>query len=52
MDATELLHSVRVVPVLVVDDPSIAIPLAEVLYEAGLGTIEITLRAPSSLEVI
>ena len=52
MDATELLHSVRVVPVLVVHDPSIAIPLAEVLYEAGLGTIEITLRAPSSLEVI
>ena len=52
MDATELLHSVRVVPVLVVDDPSIAIPLAEVLYEAGLGTIEITLRTPSALEVI
>jgi 2-dehydro-3-deoxyphosphogluconate aldolase/(4S)-4-hydroxy-2-oxoglutarate aldolase len=52
MDAAELLHSVRVVPVIVVDDPSIAIPLAEVLYEAGLGTIEITLRTPSALEVI
>ncbi len=52
MDATKLLHGVRIVPVVVVDDPSIAIPLAEALYEADLGTIEITLRTPSALDVI
>ena len=52
MDATELLHGVRVVPVVVIDDLSIAIPLAEALYEAGLGTIEITLRTPGALEAI
>ncbi len=52
MDATELLRGARIVPVVVVDDPAIAAPLAEVLFEAGLDAIEITLRTPLALQAI
>ena len=52
MDASKLLSDVSVVPVIVLNEPKLAIPLAEVLAEAGLGTLEITLRTPNALEVI
>ena len=52
MDATDLLRNARVVPVVVVDDASVAVPLAEVLFEAGIETIEITLRTSCALEAI
>lgn len=52
MDATELLSGTCIVPVIVLDDPLIAVRLAEVLFGAGLGTIEITLRTPKALEAI
>jgi 2-dehydro-3-deoxyphosphogluconate aldolase/(4S)-4-hydroxy-2-oxoglutarate aldolase len=52
MDATELLRGARIVPVVVIDDPAIAATLAEVLFEAGLDAIEITLRTPLALQAI
>jgi len=52
VDATNLLRGARIVPVVVVDDPATAAPLAEVLFEAGLDAIEITLRTPGALKAI
>ena len=52
MDAAELLRNARVVPVIVLDDPGEAVRLADVLFGAGLHTIEITLRTSSALEAI
>lgn len=41
-----------VVPVLVIDDASKAVPLARALVAGGLKAIEITLRTPAALEAI
>jgi 2-dehydro-3-deoxyphosphogluconate aldolase/(4S)-4-hydroxy-2-oxoglutarate aldolase len=41
-----------VVPVVVLDDPSDAVPLARALVEGGIGVIELTLRTPTALESI
>jgi 2-dehydro-3-deoxyphosphogluconate aldolase/(4S)-4-hydroxy-2-oxoglutarate aldolase len=42
----------RVVPVVVIDDPATAVPLAAALEQAGITTAEITLRTDSALEAI
>lgn len=52
MDASELLRPWRVVPVVVIDDPDAAVPLAETLLDAGIGVIEITLRTADALDAI
>lgn len=52
MDAAHLLRNSAIVPVVNIDDPQTAVPLAETLLAAGLGTIEITLRTPLALESI
>jgi 2-dehydro-3-deoxyphosphogluconate aldolase / (4S)-4-hydroxy-2-oxoglutarate aldolase len=52
MDASELLSGVRVVPVVVIDDSDNAVPLAECFVEAGLTTIEVTLRTDTALDSI
>lgn len=52
MDASELLSGIRVVPVVVIDDSDNAVPLAECLVEAGLTTIEVTLRTDTALDSI
>ncbi len=52
MDASKLLSSASIVPVVVIDDADKAIPLAECLYKAGLSIIEVTLRTPAALESI
>ena len=52
MDATELLRNERIVPVVVINDADVALPLAEVLFDAGFGAIEITLRTPAALQAI
>lgn len=52
MDAANLLSGARVVPVVVLDDPGFAVPLAETFLEAGLPAIEITLRTDAALECI
>ena len=38
-----------VIPVVVIDDAAQAVPLAEILLEAGISAIEITLRTPQAL---
>ncbi len=50
MDASKLLSGVSVVPVVVIDDVDSAVRLAECLFEAGLNTIEVTLRTDDALE--
>lgn len=52
---TEIARIMRlapVIPVLVVDDPAHARPLAEALVAGGLTVLEVTLRTPCALEVI
>jgi 2-dehydro-3-deoxyphosphogluconate aldolase/(4S)-4-hydroxy-2-oxoglutarate aldolase len=41
-----------IIPVLVVDDPAHAKPLAAALIKGGLPVLEVTLRTPAALEVI
>ncbi|MDJ0749360.1 MAG: bifunctional 4-hydroxy-2-oxoglutarate aldolase/2-dehydro-3-deoxy-phosphogluconate aldolase [Woeseiaceae bacterium] len=48
MTAAELLDGTRIVPVVVIDDPDAAVPLARTLLGAGLGAIEVTLRTPDA----
>ena len=48
----KLLEDMRVVPVVVIEDPDTAVPLAETLLAAGLGAIEVTLRTPAARDAI
>jgi len=48
MNAAELLAAQRIVPVVVIDDASHAVPLAETLLENGLHAIEVTLRTAAT----
>ena len=41
-----------VMPVLTIEDASVAAPLARVLVESGLSSLEVTLRTPASLQAI
>lgn len=49
---TSLLSRVPVVPVVVVDDPAHAVPVARALVAGGLPVIELTLRTPVALDAI
>ncbi|MFC5219162.1 bifunctional 4-hydroxy-2-oxoglutarate aldolase/2-dehydro-3-deoxy-phosphogluconate aldolase [Streptomyces coerulescens] len=49
---TSVLDLAPVVPVVVIDDPSDAVPLARALVDGGLPAIEVTLRTPAALEAI
>jgi len=54
-DHTQLfsrIAKVPIVPVLVVEDITHAVPLAETLAESGLTSIEVTLRTEKALDVI
>lgn len=44
-----ILTGPRVIPVLVLDDPAEAVPLARALVAGGLRTLEVTLRTPAAL---
>jgi 2-dehydro-3-deoxyphosphogluconate aldolase/(4S)-4-hydroxy-2-oxoglutarate aldolase len=46
------LFGARVLPVAVVNDPAVAVPMAAALAEAGLPCVEVTLRTPAALEAI
>ena len=50
--AAEVCALAPVVPVLVVDDASIAADLATALVKGGLPALEVTLRTPAALDVI
>ena len=52
MQARELLAGIRIVPVVVIDDASDAVPLAKTLLASGLNAIEVTLRTEAGLEAI
>ena len=52
MTPDEILDLATVIPVVVIDDPDEAVPLARGLVEAGMPAIEITLRTPAALTAI
>ena len=51
-DALERLRAVRVVPVITIDDPADAVPLARALTDGGLACAEITFRTPRAAEAL
>lgn len=51
-EARRLCELAPIIPVLVVEDPAHARPLAEALVAGGLPVLEVTLRTPAALEVI
>ena len=52
MDATSLLEGLRLVPVVVIEDETQAVPLAETLLAAGVRAMEVTLRTESALAAL
>lgn len=55
MSATDVLSrlsEIRVLPVVVIDDPGQAVPLARALAAGGVPCAEVTLRTPSALEAL
>ena len=46
------LTGIPVIPVVVIDDPAHAVPVARALARGGLPVIELTLRTPSALDSI
>ena len=50
--ANDIVAGTRVVPVVVIEDADVAVPLAETLLASGLNTIEVTLRTPAALDAI
>jgi 2-dehydro-3-deoxyphosphogluconate aldolase / (4S)-4-hydroxy-2-oxoglutarate aldolase len=46
------LVQARVVPIVVIDDPGDALPLADALHAGGMDTVEVTLRTPAGIEAI
>lgn len=49
---SSLLDIAPVIPVVVIDDPETAVPLARALVAGGLPVIEVTLRTPAALDAI
>lgn len=45
-----LMTGARIIPVLVLDDPAAAVPLARSLVAGGLRALEVTLRTPKALD--
>lgn len=52
MQLRAIVAAAPVVPVLVIDNPDHAVPVAEALLAGGLPIVEVTLRTPCALEVI
>lgn len=50
--AEKLVQGMRVVPVVVIEDADVAVPLAETLLASGLQAIEVTLRTAAALDAI
>ncbi|MFD6354265.1 bifunctional 4-hydroxy-2-oxoglutarate aldolase/2-dehydro-3-deoxy-phosphogluconate aldolase [Nocardia tengchongensis] len=47
-----LLTIAPVIPVVVLDDPEHAVPMAQALLDGGIGVLELTLRTPIALRAI
>jgi 2-dehydro-3-deoxyphosphogluconate aldolase/(4S)-4-hydroxy-2-oxoglutarate aldolase len=52
MNIDEILSTSPVLPVVVIDDASHAVPLARALVAGGVKAIEITLRTPAALDAV
>lgn len=52
MTIDDVMRLAPVIPVLAIEDPADARPIAEALVAGGLVTLEVTLRTPAALEVI
>lgn len=52
LTSVDLLSLAPVIPVVVLDDPAYAIPLAQALIAGGIPVIEVTLRTPRALDII
>ena len=52
IEIATLMRTAPVIPVLIIDDPDHAVPLAQALVAGGLPVLEVTLRTPAALEVI
>lgn len=52
MDATQLLTGQRIVPVVIIEQVSHAVPTARALLDGGLTAIEVTLRSDAALAAI
>lgn len=52
MTIETVMRLAPVIPVVVIDDPAHARPIAEALVAGGLPAIEVTLRTPAALEAI
>lgn len=49
---TEIMHASPVIPVIAIEHPDHALPLAEALVAGGIRVLEVTLRTPHGLEAI
>jgi len=52
MNTRELMNLAPVIPVIVVNDISTAVPLAESLVAGGLPVLEVTLRTPQAMDAM
>ncbi len=52
LNAQQILHMAPVVPVIVINDLSEAVPLARALLKGGIPVLEVTLRTSQGLEAI
>jgi 2-dehydro-3-deoxyphosphogluconate aldolase/(4S)-4-hydroxy-2-oxoglutarate aldolase len=52
MNLTDIMYNSPVIPVITIDDPDHAVPLARALVAGGIRVLEITLRTPHGLTAI
>ena len=52
MTLLEIMRSASVIPVIAIDDPEHAVPLARALVAGGIRVLEVTLRTPHGLAAI
>ena len=52
MNVLELLRAGPVMPVIVIDDAALAVPLARALVDGGVRVLEVTLRTPAAPDAI
>lgn len=48
----DIMHAATVIPVIAIDDPQDAVPLAEALVAGGIRVLEVTLRTAHGLDAI
>ena len=52
LSALERFSTLRILPVIVIDDPDDAVPLARALSDGGLPCAEVTLRTPRAIDAL